>query len=138
MLFRSSYSHEYELLYFQVPVNLTYSFASPFGKWYLGGGPIVSKGTSGWYSINNVKTYVVYDGESNSKSGDLHYRQLDFGVNGCAGFQSEQGVFVDVSYEYGLINSSTDKSADVHNKGLSVKVGYIANRNGRKIGRAHV
>jgi hypothetical protein len=129
--FVGNYSHEYELAYFQVPVNLIYGFTSPFGKWYLGGGPIVSKGTGGWYSINNVKTYVVYDGEVDSKLQDLHYKKLDFGVNGCAGFQSEQGVFIDLSYEYGLINVSPEKSSDVHNMGLSVKVGYIVNKNSR-------
>lgn len=129
--FVGNYSHEYELAYFQVPINLTYHFASPFGKWYLGGGPVVSKGTGGWYTVNNVKTYVVYDGESNSKSEALHYKKLDFGVNGCAGFQSEQGVFIDVSYEYGMIDVSTQESNNVHNKGLSVKVGYIVNDNGR-------
>lgn len=125
--FAGERAHYYELDYFQLPVSFVYNYPVLYGKFYAGAGPVASMGISGKRFIDREKSYVEFDGETNTKGdGKVHYKRFDLGIIGNAGYQFDNGVLFDISYEYGLTNINPDeKISDVHSLGLSIKVGYM-------------
>jgi hypothetical protein len=120
-------SRDYKLNYLELPLNIVYTIPVRYGGIMVGAGPSVSMGLNGKVYQGSVTTDVVFDNSPGTKqSNNIYLKQFDFGINVLAGYQLNQGLFVDAGYNFGLsdISTTSDGSALI-TRGLTVKLGYM-------------
>jgi hypothetical protein len=108
--------------YVQVPVNVVYHIPAVFGHVYLGAGPYVGVGVSG-------KTKAVGGGSSVSEDitfgdGENDLKRTDFGLDGIAGLEFNNGFILGVNYDLGLSNITNTSSISTKNRVFGISVGY--------------
>jgi len=120
-------SRDYKLNFLELPLNIVYTIPIRYGGIMVGAGPSVSMGLNGKVYQGSVTTDVVFDNSPGTKqSNNIYLKQFDFGINVLAGYQLNQGLFVDAGYNFGLsdISTTSDGSALIA-RGLTVKLGYM-------------
>jgi hypothetical protein len=118
----STMSAEINTNWLEVPLSLTYNI----GNFYIGAGPSLSFGVGG-------KWKTKFDDEE--ESGKVHFgdseddnmKGFDFGANVIAGFQFNNGLFINANFNQGFSNlisvESGDDSIKSHYFGLHL--GYM-------------
>ncbi|MEP6748938.1 MAG: porin family protein [Bacteroidota bacterium] len=83
--------------YLELPLNVVYNIPTSIGRFFVGGGPVISYMISGSWTAeggSKEKIYFAYD----------HVNQFDYGVNVQGGLKIEGGFFFTVNYTLGLAN----------------------------------
>ncbi|WP_162499825.1 porin family protein [Mucilaginibacter terrigena] len=108
--------------YVQVPVNLVYHVPAVFGNVYFGGGPYVGVGVSGKTTITENGSSVSEDITFGDDQDDI--KRTDFGLNGIAGLEFNNGFILGVNYDLGLSNIANENSFSTKNRVFGVSVGF--------------
>ena len=117
----------YKLTYLDIPLNLLYKFNLPgSGKLYVGAGPYLSIGLSGNVQFENTNNT---SGQS-LEFGNAHdYKRLEGGINFTSGFELNNHLTFNTSYELGINNLATDDATDnvsvIRNRVFSVGLGFL-------------
>jgi Outer membrane protein beta-barrel domain len=102
-----------------------YSFELPvlarfhFGNFYMNAGPAVAYNFKGTKKVEDLTTDLSFD------NSDVGYKRIDAGVQAGAGYMfkiKDKRLALDVKYNYGLTNISSDK--EMYNRGLIISVHY--------------
>lgn len=105
----------YRLYSFELPVLARIHL----GNFYINAGPSIAYNFKGTKKVDDVKTDLSFE---DSAEG---FKRLDAGVQGGVGYMfkiKEKRLALDVKYNYGLTNISSDK--EIYNRGLIVSVHY--------------
>jgi Outer membrane protein beta-barrel domain len=89
------------------------------GNFYINAGPSIAYNFKGTKKVEGLTTDLSF------KDSDEGLKRLDVGVQGGVGYMfkiKEKRLALDVKYNYGLTNISSDK--DMYNRGLMVSVHY--------------
>lgn len=130
-------------LYIEVPVNVAIKIPLESSKsnFFFGAGPYIAIGVGGKRKIEGRNLAVSYSSKAkieysnddpstfnNEEGAGLGVmRRFDYGLNGIAGFQLDNGMIA-LNYGYGLakLQSGSNNSADNNNKHrvVSISVGF--------------
>lgn len=130
-------------LYIELPINavIKLPLASPESNFFFGAGPYIVIGVGGKRKIEGKTLGVAYSSKENIEysnddpttfnneegTGLGVMRRFDYGLNGTAGFQLNNGMIA-LNYGYGLakLQSGSNSSNDNKNKHrvLSISVGF--------------
>ena len=105
----------YRFYSFELPVLARYHF----GNFYVNAGPAIAYNFKGTKKIGDLKTDLSF------KNSDEGFKRLDAGVQMGGGYMfkiKEKRLALDVKYNYGLTNISSDK--EMYNRGLIISVHY--------------
>ena len=134
--FITSMSATNKLFYAELPVNLVYNVNLSSGKLFFGAGPSLGYGLFG-------KSKVIYtnpfdpsekeeeetDAFKKEEDGGAGFKRFDFSANAIAGYQFNNGLFVNAGYKLGLGNlMESEDGESIKNRGLQLTVGYFFNK----------
>jgi hypothetical protein len=103
--------------YIDVPVNVLYKFPVSFGKLFGGAGAVFSYGFAGKQEQNGHKT--------NLYSGAKSWKHEDLALSFTAGLELNNGLFVSLNSQKGLLDIYRGEGVSVKNRSVSVSVGYL-------------
>lgn len=100
-------SYSYGTNYFEIPLDILHKLSVKNGMFFLGGGLSPAFKVSTSYGSDDIKRF-------------------DLGLNALATYQTSIGFSISLSYTYGLLNLSNNKTyiTNYQNRYLSVCVGY--------------
>ncbi len=103
----NSYGYGEGINYFEIPLDILHKLPVKNGMFFLGGGLSPAFRVSNYYSGDDIK-------------------QFDLGLNVLATYQTPIGFSINLSYTYGLLNLSNNKTyiTNYQNRYLSVCAGY--------------
>jgi hypothetical protein len=107
--------------YIDLPVNLVYKFPLSFGKIFGGAGPVFSYAFSGKEEQNGHKMNLYSDVKT--------WRHEDISLSFTAGFEFNNGLFVSVNSQKGLLDVYKTNGVSVKNRSTSVSIGYLIDWN---------
>lgn len=130
-------------LYIELPVNavIKLPLAAPQSNFFFGAGPYIAIGVGGKRKIEGKTLGVAYSNKekieySNDDPSTFNdeegtglgiMRRFDYGLNGTAGFQLNNGMIA-VNYGYGLAKLQSGSNSEDDNKNkhrvLSISVGF--------------
>ena len=124
--------------YIEIPFNFEYKVKAGPGKVFFGLGPNFGFGISGTVK-NSAPGYVStsnnikFDNNGNPAAGDpnAHLQTIDFGGNINAGYELNMGVFLNVGYTFGFIDTDPSAGSKLTNSGFALKVGYMIGFGGK-------
>lgn len=133
--------------FLEVPLNVVYTAKLPNGaKFFAGAGPAISMGLGGSYdlkfemdlpgdqipdfpadmNVNDGK--IKFDGKKDSEDDqDLHLKRFNFGANVMAGYQFQNGMFIQANYNHGFSKLNTDESGKLKTRYFGLGIGYFFN-----------
>ncbi|HEY4195762.1 MAG TPA: porin family protein [Mucilaginibacter sp.] len=111
-----------KLFYLQFPVNAVYHVEIDPGEIYFGVGPYLGYGLSANVQVNDGKS--TQNRNVGFGGGETKYQSLDAGFNGLVGIKFDNGLLVDVHYDFGLTNVSNISGINTTNRVFGVSVGY--------------
>jgi hypothetical protein len=114
-----------KLFYLQVPVNVVYHAEIDPGEIYFGAGPYIAYGLSAKVQINDGKSSQTQN--IGFGGGEDKYQSLDAGFNALLGIKLDNGLLLDVHYDFGLTNVSNISGTNTTNRVFGVSVGYVFN-----------
>jgi hypothetical protein len=106
--------------YIDVPVNLVYKQPLPFGKVFLGAGPSFSYAFGG---------KMEQGGHSQGLYSGKNWKREDLSLSFTAGLEFDNGFFVSVNSQKGLMDVYKTDGVSVKNRSKSVSVGYLIDWN---------
>jgi len=130
----------WRLYYIQVPVNLVYRIPVQTGSFYLGAGPYVARALKGRFTPQTLDNNVIDDTDRDDfgikaqfgNDNKSNFKSFDYGVNGIAGFQFNNGILVNAGYDLGLSNIQTNNIllnpalfSETKNRSLHISIGYM-------------
>ena len=130
----------WRLYYIQVPVNLVYHIPVKTGSFYLGAGPYIARGLKGKFTPQTLDNNSIDESDQNDFSikaqfgndNNSNFKSFDYGVNGIAGFQFNNGILVNAGYDLGLSNIQTNNIllnptfySSTKNRSFNISIGYM-------------
>jgi len=119
--------------YIDIPLNVVFNADAGKGQFFVGAGPTIGYGLSGYTKIKTqeveVSQDIKFDGKSDDEVNDeyAHLKAMDLGFNFLAGYTFSNGFFADAGYSFGLNNISPSAGSSLSNKGFFIKLGYCFN-----------
>ena len=124
------------LSYIEIPLNMVYKAALGKGFFMIGLGPYLAYGISG--SVKTVSgsltldQTIVFKRIVGSEDNLLvpYYNPFDAGANLLVGYELEDGVFLQLDSQFGMLNINpdyqgfTDDQSSAKNMGFGLSVGY--------------
>ncbi|HEX5024969.1 MAG TPA: porin family protein [Agriterribacter sp.] len=107
--------------YLELPVTVLYKVQLPFGKIFGGAGAAFSYAISGSQSQDGNTTNIF--------SGTQHWQREDISLCFTAGMEFNNGIFISMNSEKGLMNVYQTDGITAKNKSRSVTVGYTIDWN---------
>jgi hypothetical protein len=104
--------------YVELPVNVLYKLDLPFGKAFAGAGGAFGYGIGGKQTQGGISGKLYSGAVKNWKREDI---SLTF----TAGLEFDNGVFVSMNSQKGLMDIHKADAVNVKNKSVSVSVGYL-------------
>jgi Outer membrane protein beta-barrel domain len=118
------YKSAITLNYLELPLNFVYHDKGKKGHFIAGIGPSLAYALSGKAKISSGdQTESVKLKIGNGTDDDL--KPFEFGGNVLAGYESSNGIFVTVNYNFGLSNVSTDSQSTLKNSYFGLRIGYL-------------
>lgn len=134
--------------FLELPLNFVYTASLSNGsKFFAGVGPSVSMGLGGKYELKaklnlpddpempefpelNVSDgKIKFDGKKASETPDddtdIHFNRFNFGGNVVAGYQLENGLFIQANYNHGFSNLSPDEGGKIRTRYFGIGIGYF-------------
>ena len=119
-----SYKSAITLNYLELPLNFVYHSKGKKGHFLTGIGPSLAYALSGKAKISSGdQTESVKLKIGNGTDDDL--KPFEFSGNVLAGYESSNGIFVTVNYNFGLSNVSTDSQSTLKNSYFGLRIGYL-------------
>jgi len=132
----SSSTSTTSLSYIEIPLNMVYKAALGKGFFMIGLGPYLAYGISG--SVKTVSGSLTLDQKITFKKAvgsedNLlvpYYKPFDAGANLLVGYELEDGVFIQLDSQFGLLNINpeykgfTDDQSSAKNTGFGLSLGY--------------
>jgi len=132
----SSSTSTTSLSYIEIPLNMVYKAALGKGFFMIGLGPYLAYGING--NVKTVSGSLTLDQtiifKSIVGSGDNllvpYYKPFDAGANLLVGYELEDGVFIQLDSQFGMLNINpeykgfTDDKSSAKNTGFGLSVGY--------------
>ncbi|MFA6087121.1 porin family protein [Mucilaginibacter sp.] len=130
----------WRLYYIQVPVNLVYHIPVKTGSFYLGAGPYIARGLKGKFTPQTLDNNSIDESDQNDfnikaqfgNDNNSNFKSFDYGVNGIAGFQFNNGILVNAGYDLGLSNIQTNNILlnptfynSTKNRSFNISIGYM-------------
>ncbi len=124
------------LSYIEIPLNMVYKAALGKGFFMIGLGPYLAYGISG--SVKTVSGLLTLDQKITFKKAVRsednllvpYYKPFDAGANLLVGYELEDGVFIQLDSQFGLLNINpeykgfTDDQSSAKNTGFGLSLGY--------------
>ena len=110
------------LNYIEIPLQIVYMHHTSTGAFYGGLGPYLAYGIGGKIKGENFTLKSFSEDEGG-------YKRFDAGLSLTAGYRVNNGISLNLTYDYGLANityANTDIKA--YNRTLSLNVGYDISR----------
>ncbi|MFM6975648.1 MAG: outer membrane beta-barrel protein [Sphingobacteriaceae bacterium] len=111
------------IMYLGVPVNVVGKLNLGLGTVSLGGGPYFAYALSGKGENNGVEEDLDFGNKIEDE-----FKKTDFGINLLGGYQLNSGLGINLGYQLGLSNISSDAWKDSYtskNTGFSVSLTYM-------------
>lgn len=106
------------LNYVEVPVSFMYKGDLGEGRVIVGVGPYAAFGISG-------KSKSSTGGSSDIEFGkNKNLKPLDFGGNVTAGYEFSQNLLVQLNFQLGMADISTNSTTELKNTGFGLSLGY--------------
>jgi hypothetical protein len=103
--------------YVEMPVNVIYKLPASFGQIFGGAGAALSYGFSGKLDQAGHKQSVFADNRT--------WRREDISLSFTAGVEFDNGIFVSINSQKGLLDVYKASNVSVKNSSVSVSVGYM-------------
>jgi Outer membrane protein beta-barrel domain len=103
--------------YIDIPVNVVYKMPLGFGSAFGGAGAAFSYAVNGKQEVDGHK--------SNLFKGTNSFRREDLSLSFTAGLELNNGLFVSINSEKGLLNVSKTAGVNIKNRTTSVSLGYM-------------
>jgi hypothetical protein len=127
-------SAEYNLSYFELPLNFLYKPVLGNGHFFLGFGPYLAYGIGGKakFTIENTSTEdkIVFAKDYNSQNPYdwKYFKHLDYGGNIFFGYELNSGISLQVDTQLGMAKINSEKTpsskTEFRNTGFGLSVGY--------------
>ena len=108
------------LMYLQIPVHFARKVdVTPDTRIVFHGGPYVAYGIGGSWRVGNERTeHAVF--------GSNGYKPFDFGFGGGVGFEFGHNILINIGWDMGLLNISTQSQAgeSIRTQNAFLAVGY--------------
>jgi len=111
------------LHYLQIPVTFLYKISfNKESNFHFGGGPYLGYGISASNSFNGKSYPAAFN---RSSAYVFNYKNPDYGVNFAAGVTLQNKFIIDAGYSLGLANLYYAGPVTLHNRAISLSIGYI-------------
>lgn len=131
--FMPSISATNKLFYAELPVNLVYNVNLSSGKLFFGAGPSLGYGLFGKSKVTytnpfdpSEKEVEESDAFKKEEDGGAGFKRFDLSANAIAGYQFNNGLFVNAGYTLGFSNLvDSEDGESFKNRGLQLTIGYF-------------
>ena len=104
--------------YAELPVTIVYKKSISFGKVYAGAGAVYGFLLGGKQEQAGISKRL-FSGEENN------WRRSDAGILLTAGFQFNNGMFISMSSQKGMVDIYKPKELSIKNRSVNVSVGFL-------------
>lgn len=108
---QTGYASTYRLHYVELPVNVLYKFDFTAGKIFVGTGATVG--------------YAVAGSNGFFKGNGNPWKREDLSLNFTGGFEWNNGIYVSVNSQKGLLDINSSPFIKARSKSMNVSVGYM-------------
>lgn len=125
-----------KLYYAELPINVVYNVNLSSGRLFFGAGPSVGYGLFGKAKVTygnpfdpSEKETEETDAFKKEEDGGAGFKRFDFGANAIAGYQFNNGLFINAGYLMGFGNViDSEDGESMKNRGLQLTVGFMFNK----------
>jgi hypothetical protein len=125
-----------KLFYAELPVNLVYNVNLSSGKLFFGAGPSLGYGLFGKAKVTYTNPFDPSEKETEETDafkkeddGGAGMKRFDFSANAIAGYQFNNGLFINAGYLLGFGNLvDSEDGESMKNRGLQLTVGFLFNK----------
>jgi hypothetical protein len=103
--------------YLEMPMNLVYKVPVSFGYLFGGAGGAIS------YGISGKQTQAGHSGSI--FNGNQSWRREDIGLSFTAGVELNNGLFVSINSQKGMLDINKAPGVSVKNSSVSLSLGYM-------------
>jgi len=104
--------------YIELPVNVLYKIALPFGKVFAGAGATFGYAVGGSEQKSGVTT-KLYSGTVRN------WKREDISMNMLAGIEFQNGFFANMNYQKSFLDIYKGADASVKSRSFSLSIGYL-------------
>ena len=125
-----------KLYYAELPINLVYNVNLSSGKLFFGAGPSLGYGLFGKSKVTSSNPFDPSEKETDesdafkkAEDGGAGIKRFDFSANAIAGYQFNNGLFINAGYLMGFANLvDSEDGGSMKNRGLQLTVGFMFNK----------